>query len=489
MKDYYEEVSYGAFTVSGGPGGVVGWYTASNTHDYYGHDDIFGYDRWPGTLVREAVSAADSAGFNFAPYDLDGDCYVDVVMIAHQGTGEEAGGPTTDIWSHRWDLSSAYSWGYSNGGEYTTNDSCPAGGYIKVNDYVMQPETLTSYLGGGQETMGVFAHEYGHALGLPDLYDTDYSSEGIGEWSIMAGGSWNYITKPGDRPAHMDAWCKYYLGWVIPTEVMGTLTGESIAQVETTADVYKLLSGDPTSGEYYLVENRQKTGFDAGLPGAGLLIWHIDGSTIAANTDSNTVNDNECYSGGPSCSSQHYGVALVQADGRWDLENGTNSGDAGDTYPGSSNKTSFTSSTSPDSNLYSGSASNVSITNIGTSASTMYADLYAPFPVSITLSPPSNAAVSTGGKLGPFSISIKNDTSSSYSFYTYIYLVTPDGTWKYLISKLLTLSGGGTLSTNNLYMNIPSFAPTGSYYYWVGTYDMSYTLLDYDYFSFTVTAK
>jgi len=332
MKDYYQEVSYGVFSVSAGPGGVVGWYTASNTHDYYGQNQN-GDDKWPGDLVYEAVAAADAAGFNFAPYDQDGDCYVDVVSIIHQGTCEEADGTSTDIWSHRWSLNGAYYWGHSHYGEYTTNDPCPGGGYIKIDDYVIQPEILLGQI----QTIGVFAHEYGHVLGLPDLYDTDYSSEGIGDWSLMAGGDWNYITRLGDRPAHMDAWSKYKLGWVTPTVVVGTLTNEPIQQAATNADVYRLLSGTPDTGEYFLVENRQKTGFDAGLPGAGLLIWHIDADV--------SDNNNECYPGGPSCANSHYKVALVQADNLYDLEkdvnNGGNRGDTGDPYPGSTNNRTF----------------------------------------------------------------------------------------------------------------------------------------------------
>ena len=363
MKDYYQEISYGVFSVSAGPGGVVGWYTAANGHDYYGQNDAGGNDRWPGDLVYEAVAAADGAGFDFAPYDQDGDCYVDVVNIIHQGSGEEAGGPATDIWSHRWSLNGALFWGYSHYGAYTTNDPCPGGGNIIANDYVIQPETLW----GGQQTTGVFAHEYGHALGLPDLYDTDGSSEGIGDWSLMAVGSWNSVTVAGDRPAHMDAWCKYALGWATLTQVTGTLTSESITQAATAADVYQLLSGSPsTGGECFLVENRQNTGFDAGLPGEGLLIWHIDESV--------TTNRNECYPGGPSCASQHYHVALVQADNLWDLEMNINRGDSGDPYYSPAN-TSFAGASSPNSNLYNGSASNVSVTNISTNGSTMTADL------------------------------------------------------------------------------------------------------------------
>ena len=194
MKDYFEEVSYGDFSVSPGPAGVVGWYTSANNHDYYGTKDTQGRDTWPGDLVYEAVAAADAV-VDFSAYDSDGDCYVDVVGIVHQGTGEEVGESATDIWSHSWDLSSARNSGYSNYGIYTTGDSdasCP-GGY-KVNDYIIMPELYSTGPPAIQATIGVFAHEYGHALGLPDLYDTDNSSEGIGEWSLMASGSWNSVT-------------------------------------------------------------------------------------------------------------------------------------------------------------------------------------------------------------------------------------------------------------------------------------------------------
>jgi len=483
MKDYYQEVSYGAFSVSAGPSGVAGWYTASNTHDYYGSNDTYGYDRWPGTLVREAVTAADAAGFNFASYDQDGDCYVDTVAIIHQGNGEEASGVSTDIWSSKWDLNSAYYYGYSNGGEYTTNDACSSGGYIKVNDFIVMPETLL----GGLTTIGAITHEYGHALGLPDLYDTDYSSEGIGNWSLMAGGSWNYVTIAGDRPAHLDAWCKYYLGWVTPTQVSATLTAEPITSAATTADVYQLRNGSPsTGGEYFLVENRQKTGFDAGLPGAGLLVWHIDESV--------STNDNECYPGGPSCTTNHYHVALVQADNLYELEKSINGGDTGDPYPGSTNNTSFTDSSSPNSKLYNGTSSKVSITNISTSGSTMTATLSTQGTVSVTaitqtLTPPSNTTVSQGSRLGPFSISITNNLGSSYTFYVSVYIGTPDGNSILLMSKQLTLSANGTLSANNRYLNIPSVAPTGTYSYYMAVSDTSYNVIDEDSFYFVVTAK
>jgi M6 family metalloprotease-like protein len=407
LKEYFAEVSYGAFTVSAGPGGIAGWYTAVNNHDYYGQNDASGGDRWPGTLVREAVMAADAAGFNFAPYDQDGDGYVDVVAIIHQGSGEEAGGPSTDIWSHSWSLSGAYYYGYSDGGEYTTNTPNPKGGYIKVNKYIIIPETLW----GNLQTIGVFGHEYGHALGLPDLYDTDYSSQGIGRWSLMAGGAWNSVTRSGDRPAHIDAWCKYALGWIVPTHVTATLFDEPIDQAATTADVYQLLDGSPTTGgEYFLVENRQKTGFDAGLPGAGLLIWHVD--------ESISSNRNECYPGGPSCAANHYHVALIQADNLWELEKKYDSGDQGDPYPGSTGTVDFTLSSSPSSNLWNGTISDVSITDIGSSGPVMTATLsVAGLPATTTIQPNSTTSQpgTTTSQPGITTSSSSSTTTSQFS--------------------------------------------------------------------------
>jgi len=381
MKDYYGEVSYGAFSVSAGPGGIAGWYTASNSHNYYGTDvTTQGDDAWSGDLVYEAVSAAD-ASINFADYDEDGDGYVDVIAIIHQGTGQEASGNATDIWSHRWNLNEAVSTGRSHHGEYTTNDIGINGSPVKINDYIIQPEIL----GGNISTMGVFAHEYGHALGLPDLYDTDDTSKGIGDWSLMAGGSWNSVTRSGDRPAHMDAWCKYKLGWSIPTQIEGTqsnvqiLGAASFPRMNSDAYVYKLRSGTPLSGEYFLVENRQQIWFDAGLPGSGLLIWHIDGDYIAAHYGDNTVNKTQCWLGeGLNCTTQHYGVSLVQADNLWELEKNIDQGDSGDPYLGSTNNTSFSFSTSPSSALWDGSQSHVVVTDISASGSIMTATLSAP---------------------------------------------------------------------------------------------------------------
>ena len=357
MRDYYQEVSYGVFCVSAGPAGVTGWYNAVNSHDYYGTDEgVPGSDAHPAALVIEAVAAAD-ASVNFSAYDQDGDCLVDVVAIVHQGTGQEAGGPATDIWSHRWDLFSANFFG-DGSGVYTTNDLA-ACGPIQINDYIIQPEILYGQI----QTIGVFAHEYGHALGLPDLYDTDGSSEGIGSWGLMASGSWNRVDRSGDSPAHLSAWSKYQLGWVSPAMVNTTLTNEPIAAASGQADVYQLLSGSPsTGGEYFLIENRQQSGFDAGLPGAGIAIWHID--------EAKTDNRNECTTA-TGCTN-HYKVALEQADGLFELEKNVDRGDTGDLYVSGKE---FTPTTVPNSLTYSGTDNQINITDISAVSSVMTATI------------------------------------------------------------------------------------------------------------------
>ena len=138
--------------------------------------------------------------------------------------------------------------------------------------------------------IGVCCHELGHLLfGFPDLYDTDGSSEGIGNFCLMAAGSWG---GGGDTPVHPSAWCKANQGWA--TVDNRTTNGSlSITDVKSSQTIYRLWKNGAAGSEYFLVENRQKTGFDVSLPGGGLLIWHIDESV--------TGNTNEALQGGGSC--------------------------------------------------------------------------------------------------------------------------------------------------------------------------------------------
>gem|GEM_PF-3258994 len=326
--DYYTQVSYGQFHMTGV---TSGWYTSDSNRAYYGYSQGF---EAAARLVKEAAQKSD-ASTDYSQYDNDGDGYVDAFTCIHAGTGYEESGDGGDIWSHSWSLSDA------GVGSYTTNDPWPghSGQYIKIDAYTTDPERSSYSNHGGMVSVGVFCHEWGHALGLPDLYDTDGGGEGLGTWSLMSSGSWGGNNSSPYYPAHFDAWCKMELGWLNPTAVRrpGQFT---LGQVETNAKAYWLMSRNRTFMEYFLVENRHKTMFDTLLWNEGLCIYHIDDSVTLTRWADGEVN-----AGG---SGWKYGVALEQADGNDDLYNGNNRGDAGDPWPGSSGHTQFDSTTTPD---------------------------------------------------------------------------------------------------------------------------------------------
>jgi immune inhibitor A len=332
VKEYYREVTNGLVDLVGE---VVGPFRLPQTLNWYANNN-FGIGR-PNGVARANIMAQDAAiaanpTINFSPYDNDGNGYVDAFIVVHAGrSGDETGDPS-DIWAHKWILPQVYN---------------------------ADGKNIYAYLTVAEDSkIGVCAHEIGHLIfGFPDLYDTDDTSEGIGDWCLMAGGSWNgggNGTRPGDVPAHPSAWCKVNQGWVSVTNISTTST-PTIPDVKTSRNVYRVWKDGGGGNEYFLLENRQRTGFDAQLPGDGLLIWHIDESQ-SGNTDEN-----------------HYKVGLMQADGNRDLEQKRNRGDAGDPYPGTSGNTSFTVNSNPNSKSYTGQDTCVSISNISPSAPTMTA--------------------------------------------------------------------------------------------------------------------
>jgi immune inhibitor A len=326
VKEYYREVTGGLVDIVGE---VLGPYQLPQTLAWYANNN-YGIGRPSGTaraniMARDAAVAADPH-VNFAPYDNDGNGFVDAFIVVHAGGGGEQTGSPGDIWSHKWTLPSAYS---ADGKQ--------------IFAYLTIPEDAR---------IGVSAHELGHLLfGFPDLYDTDDTSEGIGNWCLMAGGSWNGA---GDIPAHPSAWCKVNQGWATVTNV--TTDGAiSLPDVKTSRNVHRLWKDGTGGAEYFLLENRERSGFDAKLPGDGLLIWHID-ENQSTNTDEN-----------------HYKVALMQADAKRDMELNHNRGDAGDPYPGSAGNTSFNSASTPNSNSYANQATCVAVSGISAAGATMSA--------------------------------------------------------------------------------------------------------------------
>ena len=366
MRDFYLKNSYGQFEVTGK---VFDWIDLSHDAAYYDREN-----QHTGELLTELFTKLDS-GVDFSQFDNDGrdnipnsgddDGYVDVVFVVHSGPGaEETGGP--EIWSQF----SRYS--YYTGEEFLTNDTGINGKTIRIDDFIIVPARQNENL----VEIGVFCHEFGHSLGLPDLYDHDNSSSGVGTWCIMSDGAWGGNRHSPQTPTHFSAWCKERLGWVDPVVIKANSSEIVLPPVENDPVVYKLWAhGDfdhinyenhlgfsqVVDREYFLLENRQATGYDTNLPGTGLLIWHID-HTVPDQMG----NDNE-YS---------KLVDLEAADGRNDLDIAVNDGDAGDPYPGNTGNSLFDSHSNPNSLANDLSVSKVAVRRIHQDESNIIADLH-----------------------------------------------------------------------------------------------------------------
>ncbi len=323
VRNYWNEVSYGRFSVSGtssdinpGTATSTGWLWAgtdfATTIDSYSFIADFNVDNIR-TLISDAVAYLASQGADFSPYVRSSDGTFNAVILVHPGYGQEdSGGAGIDPYSHTAGISPIAT-AQGNIVDYTIVPSI---------QYYSDPTPDTNPADDPRIGAGVIVHEMGHLLGLPDLYPTGGSGQaggdfsGAGVFDLMAYGMWgsNLLVR-ADNPAHLSAWSKYFLGWLQPA--LRSSTGSRTLQpVEILAEadkVYSNTSADPT--QYFLLENRQVTStlgawlFDQALPGAGILIWQIDESIIANNFDNNAVNSN----------SEFRGVYVKEADGFYDL--------------------------------------------------------------------------------------------------------------------------------------------------------------------------
>ena len=351
VRDYYDDISYGQVDlVTLDLPSSLGWITAPQTYDYYVNNEN-GTGSYPQNcqkMVEDIVDLIDPS-VDFSVYDNDNNGFVDVMVVIHSGQGAEYTSDSTDVWSHSWGIIPRMT-----------------GEGVYVSSYTIQPEYLVT---PGDMTIGVFAHELGHAFGLPDLYDTDYSSAGIGKYGIMSFGSWLGPGNNGGMPAQPSAWSRIELGFASPVTVSTNIDSQAIQDVKTSGEIYRLWTSGSVGNEYFLVENRQKTGYDQYLPGDGLFIWHID--------EGNSDNDSEWYPGLDS--TQHFLVALEQSDGLFELEHYTDLGDSRDAFPGLNNVTDFNAVSSVTSDSYTDGVSFVGVENISASGSTMTADLKVAF--------------------------------------------------------------------------------------------------------------
>ena len=322
VRDYYQQASYGILTIQST---VVAWVTLPNTEAYYGNGKNglpFGanpasYPTNAAGMVQAALGLVD-ATVNFGQFDADNDGFIDAITIIHSGYGgEQNGNGANAIWSHMSSLS-----GMNGGGVWTSADNNGNNVKVKVDLYHTEPARWGTAGTSALVRVGVVAHELGHFFGLPDLYDTDNSSFGVGNWCLM-GNSWGW-DQTQQFPPLPSAWCRLKLGWVTPINLNTGVI--SLPQVATSPAVARVHAGYTSGVEYLLIENRQPVGFDQQIPQGGLAVWHID-----ENAGGNTLEGFPGQSGWPE-NGNHYMVALLEADGLYHLEKNTNRGDAGDLY-------------------------------------------------------------------------------------------------------------------------------------------------------------
>ncbi len=323
---YYEEVSGGRADVVGQ---VQAWSRSTQTQAQATGGESGLVSGTVGPFIVDLLAQItdvdwglyDNDGPDGVPNSGDDDGYVDALAVIHPTRGAECGGSDQGnrIWSHRWSLRSAA------GSAFRTESPAAGGGFIRIDDYLIQPVYACS--GAALNEIGVFTHELGHAFGLPDLYDTypeDGKHNGAGNWDLMATGSWGCDGRSPQSPCHLGAWSKAALGWVdlvaIPDDQ--ELTKLVLPPVETTRTVYRVDAQDG-SGEYFLLENRQRLGFDGGLFGEGLLVWQVNEALVESRWAGNSIN-----------AFSQMGVWLRQADGLDELGTpGGGRGDADDPFP------------------------------------------------------------------------------------------------------------------------------------------------------------
>ena len=260
-RDYYYENSKGSFEPVFD---VYGPVTVSHDMSYYGGNDSNGNDKKPEEAVFEACQLLDSQ-IDFSNYDNDNDGDVDLVFMYYAGYGEADYSDEDTIWPHQWNL--------SYGGLNLELDGKKVDAYACTNELLGYGNRSGTMVG-----IGTACHEFGHAMGLPDFYDTDYDTNGIAgavlDFSLMDGGAYN---NDGRTPPFFNIEERILLGWLDESALQEfPKSGDYTLGPVWEDKAYKT----PTDqdGEYFVYEVRDDMGWDAHLPAHGLLVYHVDKS-------------------------------------------------------------------------------------------------------------------------------------------------------------------------------------------------------------------
>jgi M6 family metalloprotease-like protein len=348
--DYFVDNSNGVFQPEFD---VYGPITLPYDYSYYGANDQWGNDDKAEMMAIHAANILDP-DVDFTQYDTDNDGLIDNMYIFYAGEGEAGSGSSDTVWPHSWDLHEAYTEAYMYDG-------------VRLDHYACSNELE----GGTPDGVGTFVHEFSHVMGLPDLYDTEYNHSASPQyWNVLDVGCYNNNSR---TPLGYSIYERNALGWLTPDLIDGRASVE-LKPVNTSNTGFIIQTSK--ENEFYLFENRQQTGWDAYAPGHGMMIWHIDfdQSVFDYNTVNNTKN--------------HQYVDIVEANNN---PSGKTTAMAGYPWPGTSNKTSFTSVTSPAFKDWSGNAINLPITDIAEKNGVITFDVKGGW---FEMAAPSNIAVS-----------------------------------------------------------------------------------------------
>ena len=318
---------------------VFGIYTLSQNRQAYGGNNSSGDDKGLGLMVTEACQMAAADGVSFNRFDTNSDNYCDVVIVIYAGVGEAQASYSvpSSVWPCNWNLQSASYYGMGGNGAFR-----PSGSNVYVNNFAVFNEVHGSNDNGSTiDGIGTFCHEFGHCLGLPDFYDTNYGGHyGMGSWDIMDTGCYADDTY---TPIGYSAYEKNFMGWIdylIPNP--GTYYTLPIwNQKNEETDKALFLQSDINGNEFFIIENRRQQGWDRYLPAQGLLIHHITYS--ASRWQANTPNNQNIQL-----------VTIMPADNTLSDNN-----ESGDTWP-KNNKTEFTDNSTPAAKLNMAANGNIS---------------------------------------------------------------------------------------------------------------------------------
>lgn len=305
-RDYFRDASNKVFTPQFD---VVGPFDLPNPMAFYGAN-VSDTDKNPRQMIIDACTQADLNGVDFKQYDTDNDGYVDNIFVYYAGYNEAEGGPVNTIWPHRWSLASS---------------NTKFDGKI-IYDYACTSE-LRGSSGSNMCGIGTFCHEFGHVLGLADYYVTmgDSKHQTLSSWNIMDSGP--YLNN-GNTPPTYSAYDRFFLKWLVPIELkspqqvtLPPLLDSNKAYIITQNGNHNLNGANPNPTEFFTLENRQKTGWDAYLPGHGMLITLIN------------FNQNTWDANWPNNDPNAMGVDIIEADGI-----ASESSLRGDPFPGTSKR-------------------------------------------------------------------------------------------------------------------------------------------------------